>query len=284
MTRRLPVLLLGALLAAVGLGCGGRPYTAAETAAPVPPLNYAETTVDGHRLLADDPAGSGRVVEVLGGLDNAEHVAVVVPGSGQTRANFRASGAHPGAVPLANGRALHAEMRERAPGRKTAVVVWLGYLPPQGYGPELAHLGAAEQGADALVRFTRDVLPADAHVTLACHSYGTAVCGLAATRPGVAGDVVALASPGMGVADADAIRARVWTTRAPGDWIAWVPSLRIGPLGLGGDPMNPDFGATRFAAGDISGHTRYYHPGSAALAGTASISLGEGDAVAGDRP
>ncbi|MUL39856.1 hypothetical protein FZ103_01450 [Streptomonospora sp. PA3] len=283
MTRGLRVLFLGALLAVVGAACVGRPEAGTQ-ARPPAPLHYAEATVDGHRLLADDPWGSGRVVEVLGDLDGAEHIAVVVPGSGQHRGNFRASGAHPGAVPLANGRALQAEMRERAPEVPSAVVVWLGYLPPQGYSADLAGIARARRGADALARFAREVLPSGARVTLACHSYGTAVCGLAAARAGVAEDVVALASPGMGVADAEAIRARVWATRAPDDWIRWVPSLRLGPLGLGADPMDPAFGAVRFAPGHISGHTQYYRPGSAALAATAAIAVGEYGAVAGTRP
>ncbi|MFD0774232.1 alpha/beta hydrolase [Streptomonospora algeriensis] len=281
MTRRIPALLLSALMATALLACGGRPEAAAQER-PLP-LHYAETTVDGHRLLADDPAGAGRVVEVLGDLDGAEHVAVVVPGSGQNRDNFRASGGHPGAVPLANGKALYAAMRERAPRSDSAVVVWLGYLPPQGYGADLATIGRARDGAGALVRFAREVLPFGAHVTLSCHSYGTAVCGLAAARTGLADDVVALASPGMGVAGAEEIRARVWATRADGDWIRWVPGLRLGPLGLGADPMAPAFGAARFDAGEIEGHTQYYRPKSAALAATAAIATGGRPAGAGAR-
>ncbi|WP_169775406.1 alpha/beta hydrolase [Streptomonospora alba] len=279
MTRRISALLLGALLTTAVLSCGGRPEAAAQVVPPEP-LDYAETTVDGHHLLADDTSGSGRVVEVLGDLAGAEHIAVVVPGSGQNRDNFRA-GAHPGAVPLVNGRALYAAMRERAPEGGTAVVVWLGYLPPQGYGADLVGTARAREGAEALVRFAREVLPADAHVTLSCHSYGTAVCGLAAAQARTADDVVALASPGMGVDAAHEIRARVWATRAEDDWIRWVPSLRIGRLGLGGDPMDPEFGAVRFDPGAVSGHTQYYRPGSAALSATAAVAVGDSGAVSG---
>ncbi|MDT0301502.1 alpha/beta hydrolase [Streptomonospora wellingtoniae] len=276
-------MLLCAVLACVGLGCGARAGAAAKSPPP-DPLEYGDAVVEGHRILAEDPSGSGRVVEVLGDLDGAEHVAVVVPGAGQTRDNFRANPAEPGTVPLANGRALYAAMRDRASMRETAVVVWLGYLPPQGHSLELAGIVGARRGADALVRFTREVLPADAHVTLTCHSYGTAVCGLAAAHANVADDVVALACPGMGVTDGAAIRARVWTTRAPDDWIRWVPSVRAGPVGLGADPMDPGFGAVRFDPGDISGHTQYYRPGSAALAATSAIAVGERAAVASAGP
>ncbi|MDA0562976.1 alpha/beta hydrolase family protein [Streptomonospora sp. S1-112] len=275
--------LLGALLAFAVLGCCGA-AGAAGGAAPAP-LSYRAAPVGG--LLAEDPAGSGRVVAVIGELREAEDVAVVVPGSGQNRENFR--GVHngagtarrPGTVPMADGQALYAAMRERSPHGRVAVVVWLGYLPPQEVDAELAGIARARHGARELARFAREVLAEDRHTTLVCHSYGTAVCGLAARSPGVADDVVALASPGMGVARAEEIRARVWATRARGDWIRFVPSVRLGPVGLGGDPMAPGFGARIFSAGDITGHTDYYQPGSASLAVTAGIAAGSAPAAGG---
>ncbi|MBV2362730.1 alpha/beta hydrolase [Streptomonospora nanhaiensis] len=284
MARRISRALLGALLAAAVLACCGGAAGAADRARPAP-LGYRDAPAGG--VLAHDPAGSGRVVEVVGDLRRADHIAVVVPGSGQNAENFR--GAHngagtarrPGTVPLANGRALYAEMRERAPHGRVAVVVWLGYLPPQEVGIDLAGIAAARHGARELARFAREVLPRDRHTTLVCHSYGTAVCGLAAREPGVADDVVALASPGMGVAHAGQMSARVWATRAEGDWIRFVPSVRLGPLGLGGDPMSPRFGARTFPAGDATGHTDYYRPGGACLAVMAGIAVGAAPAAGG---
>ncbi|MFC3997209.1 alpha/beta hydrolase [Nocardiopsis sediminis] len=276
MTQRLPALLTGTALAAAALaGAAGGPLPArADSARPVAPLHYEQTEVDGHLLLADDPAGTGRVVEVIGDLDTADDVAIVVPGSGQNRENFRHSDAHPGTVPLDNGRALYKAMRAQLPDRAVAVVVWLGYQPPQNLGSDAISSTRARLGAAELARFTRHWIPDSAHTTLVCHSYGSTVCGLAAREPSVADDVVALASPGMGVRDAGGIRARVWATRAADDWIRFVPSFRLGPYGLGGDPMRSAFGATTFPAGAVSGHDQYYTPGSAALTTTAAIALG----------
>ncbi|GAA3722370.1 hypothetical protein GCM10022205_02460 [Spinactinospora alkalitolerans] len=243
---------------------------------PVPaPLRYSSEVVDGHHLLADDPAGSGRVVEALGDLDGADDIAVLVPGTGQNRGNFRRSDGNPGTVPLANGRALLEELRRQRPDSRAAVVVWLGYLPPQDLGPHALTSTSAREGAAELVRFDA-WLPEDAHVTLVCHSYGSVVCGEAARHGGVADDVVALGSPGMGVGGAEEVRARVWATRADDDWIRFVPSVALGPLGYGSDPMDPDFGARVFFPGPIHGHESYYRPGSASLEAIARIALGDG--------
>lgn len=261
----------GLVLLALGAGA---PPSVSVPEAPVEPLTYAPAAVDGSPVLADDPSGSGRVVEALGDLDDADHIAVVVPGTGQNRDNFRTNGsADDSAIPLENGRALYREAKHRYPGEKVAVVVWLGYQPPQMFDPRAATSGQAEAGAGELVRF-RGLLPADAHVTLVCHSYGTAVCGRAAAHPGVADDVVALASPGMGVDRAADLHADVWATRTEDDWIRLVSGVRVGPMGHGEDPMSPEFGARTFTSGTISGHSRYYTPGSDALATMARIVVG----------
>nr|WP_246422197.1 alpha/beta hydrolase [Nocardiopsis mwathae] len=263
------------LLLATGLACAAQLHIAAAAAGPAP-LRYTPVEEDGHRVLADDPSGSGRVVEVFGDLDTARDIAVVVPGMGQNRENFWHSDVSPGVVPSHNARALYGELRERRPGREVAVVAWLGYESPQIGDPLVATSVRAEQGAEELVRFRREVLPPEAHITLVCHSYGTTVCGLATREPDIADDVVALASPGMGVDDARDIRARVWATRAEDDWIRFVPSFQLDELGLGrGDPMKSDFGAHTFNPGEISGHQNYFQPGSDSLRTTARIVLGD---------
>ncbi|PSK97378.1 alpha/beta hydrolase family protein [Murinocardiopsis flavida] len=265
------IVFSGLVLLALGAGA---PPSVRLPEPPPEPLRYEPVAVDGGTVLADDPAGTGRVVQALGDVDDADHIAVVVPGTGQNRDNFRTNGsADDSAVPLANGRALYREARLRDPDAKVAVVVWLGYQPPQMFDPRAAVNGQAAVGADELARF-RTRLPADAHVTLVCHSYGTVVCGRAATRPGVADDVVALASPGMGVDRAADIRADVWATRTEDDWIRLVPGVRAGSMGHGADPMAPEFGARTFDPGTINGHSSYYTPGSDALATTARVVLG----------
>ncbi|MFW5416564.1 hypothetical protein J0910_08075 [Nocardiopsis sp. CNT-189] len=271
MLERALVLLLALTVAAAGLAAGWW-SPAAEAREAAEPLRYAPVREagSGRTLLADDP-GTGRIVEVIGDLDGAEDVAVVVPGTGQNRGNFRISDRDAGTVPVHNGEALYAEMRERSD--RVAVVVWLGYRPPQGLNAAAYRLDSAHEGADELARLTRDALPGGAHTTFACHSYGAAVCGLAARRPGVADDVVALGAPGMGVDSASEVDARVWATRAGDDWIRFVPGLRLGGFGLGTDPVSDGFGAAVFTDDRISGHEQYYEEGSASLSALADIAV-----------
>src|SRR5690606_34289210 len=197
MLERAVTLLVVSIVAMAGLAAGWWSPTA-EAREAAEPLRYAPVreAASGRTLLADDPE-TGRVVEVIGDLDGAEHVAVVVPGTGQNRGNFRTSDRDAGTVPVQNGEALYAQMRKRSD--RVAVVVWLGYRPPQKPNASAYRLESAREGADELSRFTREALPDGAHTTLACHSYGAAVCGLAAQHPGTADDVVALGAPGMGV-------------------------------------------------------------------------------------
>ncbi|MFC7327681.1 alpha/beta hydrolase [Marinactinospora rubrisoli] len=277
MARLTRTLAVPALLAAM-LGTAG---PAAAEAVPGP-LDYTAVPSGGRQVLAEDPAGSGRIVELLGDLATAEHVAIVVPGSGQHLGNFRNDPEHPGTVPVSNGENLLAEAQRQRPDARVAVIVWLGYLPPQSLNLAAVTSGRAREGATELARFVRLVrgrAPEGVHVTLVCHSYGSVVGGLAVRQPGVADDVVALASPGMGVDTADRLHARVWATRAADDWIRFVPHIRLGPVGHGADPVAPGFGARVFAATGAHGHEQYYRPGGATLTNTARIVLGDHDDV-----
>ncbi|MGC5614728.1 alpha/beta hydrolase [Georgenia sp. Z1491] len=235
------------------------------------PLHYGPRTVDGHQLLAIDPPGGPRVVEVFGDLATADHVVVMVPGNGHHQGNyFRARG------PLAlrsRARLMLATMAGIDPAARTAVVAWVGYRT----APDLRasfSIRYARDGARDLARFTH-YLPRSAHLTVVGHSYGTTVTGLALADARI-DDVVALGSPGMGVLRrADAARgARIWAAQAPTDWIRHFPRVRLGPLGLGRSPLHPAFGAVRIGTGDITGHLAYYDEGSESLLNTARIALG----------
>lgn len=262
----------------VGLGVGGA------EAPPLPvkdfsstPLAYAEQTVAGRRVLAYDTGGDGRVVEVLGDLASADHVAVVVPGSGHNLANYWTSTS--GAAPRVDGVRLLAEMRRQAGEARVAVVVWLGYDTPEALDLVAARSDRAVAGADDLVRLTR-LLPPATTVTLIGHSYGSVVLGYAA-RAARADNLVLIASPGADVGSVADMhtRAQVWAARGPRDPIGLVPSIRIGGLGHGADPTSGAFGATTFATGEISGHDHYFQPGSESLANLARIALGRSDQV-----
>ncbi|MGW5478598.1 alpha/beta hydrolase [Streptomyces sp. NPDC004008] len=219
-------------------------------------------------LLAFDGRGGGRVIEVLGDLTAAKHIAVLVPGSDttlDTYARFRA-----GAL------ALH-----RATAPHTAVIAWLGYDPPRMLSTAALTTGRAGQGARGLDRFVaelRAALGSSPDISLLCHSYGTVVCARAAATANVQ-DIALVGSPGTGADSAAALhtRARIWAARGGGDWIADVPHVRTGLLGtavgFGTDPVSPAYGARVFAAGG-GGHSDYFAPGSVSLANLARIVLG----------
>lgn len=156
------------------------------------------------------------------------------------------------------------------------MIAWAGYTTPVGLGVDAATGSLAEAGADRLTRFD-DGLAADGVPTPAvfCHSYGSVVCGLAASRLR-ATDLVVLGSPGM---RADNVRdlhtdARVWAAKDPSDWIDKVPHVEFAGLGHGADPASAAFGARRVPAADAHGHTGYFAPGTESL--RAFVKIAEG--------
>ncbi|MFC7220581.1 alpha/beta hydrolase [Streptomyces polyrhachis] len=231
-------------------------------------------------ILAFDPAGTGQVAEVHGDLARAERVAVVVPGVDTKLSNFRrfAADGKPGYVaPAGMADALYDAVREAAPGRRTAVIAWADYAAPAGLGVDAATGVPAEAGAARLARFA-SALPGRPRTSLFCHSYGSVVCGVAAARlPASVTDITVAGSPGMRADDAAALHstARIWATRAVGDWISGVPHVEVAGLGHGADPVAAEFGAHVFPAGTARGHTEYFRPGTRSLRTFAAIAAGE---------
>jgi hypothetical protein len=220
------------------------------------------------RTLAYDPRGDGRVVQVLGDLHRAKHIAVLVPGSSWRLDNVLRWPSGRRISPLANGVQL-----QQSAGPDVAVVVWLGYDTPERV--DLAAIGSARAipGAVALRRFLQS-LPAT-HVSLLCHSYGTVVCGRAAPGSPV-DEIVALASPGLDVDSAEQLRttARIWAARTPNDPIRMTPPVRVFGLGHGTSPVDSTFGARIFRTGTATGHDGYYTGGTESLANISRIVLG----------
>jgi pimeloyl-ACP methyl ester carboxylesterase len=227
------------------------------------------------RLLAYDPRGDGKIVEVFGDLETARRVVVIIPGSGWTLSNILTGRGADQADPISGARALLAEIRGRAPSAQVAIVVWLGYDAPENIDLQAARSDRAIGGARALTRFLAG-LSGEGRVILVGHSYGTVVAGRAAAHSPRVTDVVALASPGMDARSAAGVRtrARVWAARAPGDPIAYVPYIRVWRYGHGGDPVAPGFGALVFRTGATHGHGGYYTPGGESLLNLARIALG----------
>ncbi|MFE5883003.1 alpha/beta hydrolase [Streptomyces hydrogenans] len=229
----------------------------------------------GRRILAFDPTGTGRAAEVLGDLERARRVSVVVPGVDTHLLTFQKTNGRYTA-PVGMARALYEAERRTAPDERVAVIAWAGYTAPARVGVDAATGRLAANGADRLVRLTEG-LPGTARVALFCHSYGSVLCGIAAPRlPDRVTDLAVAGSPGMRVETASELRtrARIWAMRDAGDWIADVPHLELGGVGHGADPVAPEFGARLVSAAGAAGHAGYFEPGTQSLGNFAAIGAG----------
>lgn len=235
------------------------------------PLSYEEQEWNGIRLLAYDECGDGRIVEVLGDLATADHIAVLVPGNDNYLGNY--FDPNRPTRPRVNGMTVLRTMAEIAPQGRFAVVVWLGYRTPNGF-VEAVSRRPAQRGAGDLARLTH-MLPQSAHITFIGHSYGAVVCGLALARARV-DDCVVLGSPGMGGASVAELgfSGRLWAALGAQDWIRFFPRGKWKDVGHGPSPLRPGFGAIRFATGPIPGHCSYYAEGSESVRNIARICLG----------
>ncbi|MGI5352238.1 alpha/beta hydrolase [Streptomyces sp. CA-250714] len=239
---------------------------------------YAELLAPGRQILAFDPRGRGQVAEVYGDLAHANRTAVVVPGSDIDLAGFDGDGENRYGKPAGMATALRDRMTARAPHTRTAVVAWVGYTTPVGLGPDAATARLADAGAPRLVRFLRGLAQTGApSPALLCHSYGSVVCGRAASRLGRAdaADMVVFGSPGMRTGSAAALHTRVpvWAARAGEDWIGRVPHVELFGLGHGADPTDAGFGARVVTATKAGGHSGYLKPGTDSLDNFAAIAL-----------
>ncbi|WP_330238646.1 alpha/beta hydrolase [Streptomyces sp. NBC_00525] len=227
-------------------------------------------------FLAFDPSGRGLAAEVFGDLDRAGRISLVVPGVDTGLLTLERTGAKVNAAPVGMARALYAAERAADPGVRTAVIAWADYTTPVGIGMDAATGTLAERGAvrlDALVR----ALPGPAPVSLFCHSYGSVLCGVAASRlPGRVADIAVAGSPGMRADNTAELhtRAHVWAMRDSDDWIEDVPNLEIGGLGHGADPVDRGFGARVVSADGAIGHSGYFVPGTESLDNFAAIGVG----------
>ncbi|MFD0384065.1 alpha/beta hydrolase [Streptomyces stramineus] len=244
-------------------------------------LHRFESLMDGdRRILAFDPGGSGRVAEVVGDLDRAERVSVVVPGVDTNVVTFEKT-QRAYTAPVGMARALYAAERKAATGTRTAVIAWADYTSPAGVGMDAATGKLAAEGALRLRALVR-ALPGASPVSLFCHSYGSVVCGVAGRElsPRVT-DIAVAGSPGMRAERVSELRttARIWAMRDPDDWIQDVPHLEVGGLGHGADPVSAGFGARVLSAAGARGHAGYFEPGTTSLANFAEIGVGSPAAV-----
>lgn len=241
---------------------------------------YTALMQRGRQILAFDPAGTGRVAEVIGDLPRADHISVVVPGVDTNLLTFQRE-QHPNSAPVGMAKSLYAAERTADPGGRTAVIAWADYTSPVGIGMDAAIGRLAEDGAVRLHALV-DALPGDAPVALVCHSYGSVLCGVGAHNMSTrVSDIAVAGSPGMRSGSAAGLDtdARVWAMRDSDDWIQDVPHLDVGGLGHGADPVSPDFGARVVSAGGAHGHAGYFEPGTESLSNFAAVGTGRFDSV-----
>ncbi|MGY5124961.1 alpha/beta hydrolase [Streptomyces nigrescens] len=220
------------------------------------------------QFLFFDGRNGGRTTEVFGDLARAERIAVLVPGSDTNLDRYERL--RSGAMAL-----------QRELGGRSAAIAWLGYETPSTVSPGVLTPARAAEAAPGLRAFAGAVaaLRPAARISVLCHSYAAVVCGRAAPGLDVA-HLVLFGSPGAGADSVSALHtpATVWAGRGDDDWIAHVPhgqlQLPFGTVGLGADPVTPEFGARIFAAGP-GGHSDYLEPGSVSLRNLARIVSGQ---------
>ncbi|MFI1990084.1 alpha/beta fold hydrolase [Actinoplanes sp. NPDC020271] len=249
-------------------------------------LRYAAngaTTYAGRQILALDRRGDGRIVEVLGDLETADRVVIVIPGVDNTLTDFDTGlGGVERRAPSWQARQL---FQQAGAGDGVAVIAWLGYDPPEGVRRAALREDRAASGALALERFVDGLVATHPgqRITVVGHSYGSIVAGWAAAHlPAQVTDIVAIGSPGMGVSSAADLHtgARVWAGSAPDDWTRRLPSIRVFGLGHGRLPIDAAFGALPLPAADVTGHDGYFLPGTSTLRAIARISAGRDQVTA----
>lgn len=236
--------------------------------------------------------GDGRVAIASGDLDEADEVAILVPGAGSE------TGGVAGQVRRLE-RLLAAA--EKAGAQDPAGLYWLGYDAPDGpTDPALRTTARAEEGGEALAVAVEGLGAAragdDWRLTPIGHSYGSTTVATAAATWGLDVNAVALVgSPGGGPADeADDLgigAEHVFVARDSRDLVGalgdegWVGK---GGQGLGRDPSSDDFGGVRFRAereerestwwlGDA--HSGYFSDSSEALDNLGAIIAGREELV-----
>ncbi|MEU9832663.1 alpha/beta hydrolase [Streptosporangium sp. NPDC048047] len=228
-------------------------------------------------LLQLEPGGLGKAVVSFGNPDEADNVAVYVPGTGTKLDGFGGAESERAAVTWdqANRFAL---------GKKVASIAWVGYDAPQ-WGINLVIHDktpglpfAAWKGGPLLASFTDGLHAAhapnrEARLTVLGHSYGSTTVGDAAQlRPhSFADQLIFVGSPGASARKAKELGVgSVWVGEAPNDPVGDVGT--IVPF-LGADPSEPRFGAKQFYvpdtgdfAGNFKAHSSYWDDESDSLA------------------
>lgn len=232
-------------------------------------------------IVLDVTGRSVKAAVAVGDVDRAGHLAVVVPGFTTTVQGD-----------LMAADAVAADLRDVARRESmawgdrgdVAVISWLGYDAPQIADSLREHSvvlrASAEAGAAALGPFLRG-LPAEAHLTVVAHSYGSTTAGLAVAAGGTGvDDLVAIGSPGLGVASTQQlgiVPSRVHVIEARGDPVADLGWFGRDPGHLAGVDL-PSADAAPLPDGSVglssTGHSQYLRPGTTSQWNVAAVIVG----------
>ena len=240
-------------------------------------------------LLQVELGGLGKTAISFGNPDEADNLAVYVPGTGTVLDGFGNYRSDAERAALTWDRANF-----HAPGKKVASIAWLGYEAPQwettiSLNGTVANANAATKGAPLLASFTDGLHAAhkgssDVRLSVLGHSYGSTVVGLAAQQRfgAFADQVIFVGSPGVGAGNAKELGVdSVWVGESPNDPVGDLGSAPITPVRssdgmkwgspLGVDPSDGQFGARQFpvqgsgAGYNFAAHSSYWDPNSASL-------------------
>jgi pimeloyl-ACP methyl ester carboxylesterase len=186
---------------------------------------------------------------------------------------------------VAAGPALYAQVAALRADARVAVVAWLGYDAPDGLGGRRSGRSGrrpARRRWSGFVDGLAAYRPAAA-ITVIGHSYGSVVVGRAARSLNrQVRDIVAVASPGMGVDRSASCGPAPGSgpERPAATGYAGCPRFRFLGVGHGTRPSDRAFGARPLPVDGVTGHYDYFRPGTGSLRAMASITLGESWAAA----
>ncbi|WP_307027068.1 alpha/beta hydrolase [Streptomyces canus] len=252
-------------------------------------------------LLGFDPVGlgDGKVVIANGNPDQADHVAVYVPG---TFSGLDKIGEGEDHGDIGRGETLWAESSKLAPGQNVSTITWLDYNAPDSIVPEASSGKFAEEGGPRLYDFLQGNRAAHeelsgntAHTTVLGHSYGSTVVGVSAQSGSwndseAVDDYMFAGSPGVQAdhaADLGVGADHVWAMGGPGDDQVVRQGGRL--MGLGDNltiPTDDSFGGNVMKS-DSDGHSGFWdtdgHEASLSLENQARVITGRyGDVVLED--
>ncbi|OUE24838.1 alpha/beta hydrolase [Clavibacter michiganensis] len=240
-------------------------------------------------LLVLDTAWPGRAGVVMGDLDSAAYVDIVVPGMFYSVSDRLVDWTDVAARLQQQQTTLlgSGSGADGSAGGGVATISWIGYRTPDllGIGDlDLAHEGA--QYLEGAIQGIRGVRPDDPpHLTVVAHSYGSTAALLALSSGRASADALAMVgSPGGAVrqaAELDVPAGRVYVGEA-----AWDPV--VGSSYFGSDPGSASFGAAHFgvagtgassgvsADGSLAGavgHNSYFDRGTESFRNIALIGI-----------